>query len=270
MTAILKTNSEVIADYISMAPLALALERSVECRVLNDQIFERPVLDIGCGEGLFAQILFEGQVDTGIDPNARELSRARELGAYHELIQCYGDRVPKPDGSYHTIISNSVMEHIPDINSVFAEAHRLLAPGGRMYLTVPSDRFEKYTWVSIFLSLLHLKKLQERFTTFFNKFWVHYHCYTPERWGKIAKNAGFEIVEIRSYAPRRLCLINDLLVVFCIPEFLTKKLVNRWTLLPSMRRFLLAPIIFLAGVVLNGADRCDRGGLVFLSLKKVD
>lgn len=270
MPKILKTNSEVIADYISMAPVALAFERSVECSLLNDQIFERPVLDIGCGEGLFGKILFVGKVDTGIDPNARELSRARELGAYEELIECYGDKIPKPDGSYRTIFTNSVMEHIPDINSVFNEAHRLLAPGGRMYITVPSDHFDKYTWISLFLSFFHLKKLQKRFSNFFNKFWVHYHCYSPEQWRKIVENAGFEVVEIRSYAPRRLCLINDMLLVFCIPEFLTKRFINRWTLMPFIRRVLLAPVIFLGGVVLNGADRCDDGGLVFLSLKKAD
>ena len=148
MRKIIRTKKSVILEYISMAPLALAFERIVECRILSNKKFEHPLLDLGCGEGLFAKILFAEVIDTGVDPNARELSRAKELGAYKELIKCYGDKIPKPDGSYRTILSNSVIEHIPDIDPIFKEALRLLAPGGHMYITVPTNHFEKYTWIS--------------------------------------------------------------------------------------------------------------------------
>lgn len=264
----IQMNSNVVADYIGMAPLALAFERIMECRILAEQPFERPVLDIGCGEGLFARILFTEPIDTGIDPNARELSRARELGAYGELIECRGDRIPKPDGSYRTILSNSVVEHIPDLQPVLKEAYRLLAPGGRMYLTVPSDRFDQYTWISQILSLLGLKGLQQRFRAFFNRFWAHYHFYTPARWREIAAAAGFEVVEVRGYAPRCACLMNDLLVPFSVPEYITKKFLNRWTLFPGLRRIILAPIAYLGTRILRGAERSETGGLVFLSLRK--
>src|SRR5687768_14968956 len=112
--------------YSTAAPLALAFERIVECGIMRGQAFERPILDIGCGEGLFATMLFAEKIDTGIDPDGRELDRARALGAYRELIQCRGHAIPKPDGTYRTILSNSVLEHIPDLDSVLMEAHRLL------------------------------------------------------------------------------------------------------------------------------------------------
>lgn len=268
MHASLPTKSDVASEYVGMAPLALAFERIMECRILNAQPFERPVLDIGCGEGLFAKILFSEPVDTGIDPNARELSRARELGAYLELIECRGDAIPKPDGSYKTIFSNSVIEHIPQIEPVLKEAFRLLAPGGRLYITVPSDRFDKYTWIGQVLSTLGLAALQRRFSAWFNRFWVHYHFYTPQRWKEIAQAAGFEVVEVRGYAPRRVCLMNDLLVPFSVPEYFTKKFSNRWTLFPKLRSKLLAPAAWLGGIVLKNAEKSEEGGLVFLSLKK--
>jgi len=268
MGAAIKTNSDIVFDYIAMAPLALAFERVMECRILAQQTFERPMLDIGCGEGLFAKILFTEPVDTGIDPNSRELARAHELGAYVELIECRGDAIPKADGSYRTILSNSVIEHIPDIQPVLLEAYRLLAPGGRMYLTVPSNRFDEYTWISQFLAALGLDNLRRRFGEFFNRFWVHYHYHTLEHWRKIAESAGFEVIEAHTYGPRRACLLNDFLVPFSVPEYLTKKFLNRWTLLPRLRRVILAPFALLGSLILRGAEKCEAGGLVFLSLRK--
>jgi len=263
-----KTNSNVLRTYISMAPLALALERAIECRILSRQHFERPVLDIGCGEGLFAKVLFAEKIETGIDPNADELKRARELDAYMELINCKGNRIPKPDGHYRTIFSNSVVEHIPDINSVLCEAHRLLAPGGRLYLTVPSNRFDEYTWISQCLALLRLRHLQEHYRGFFNRFWKHYHYYTPEGWVGLAREARFEVLECYSYGPKPVCVINDLLAPFGLFAFITKKLFNRWTLFSRLRHVLLSPVSSLAENWLCGADRVDQGGLVFLSLKR--
>src|SRR5215471_14969485 len=148
----MRVNSEFLEAYASQAPLALAFERVIECRILSKLPFEHPILDIGCGEGLFAKILFADKIDTGIDPNPRELQRARQLGTYVELVECYGNAIPKPDGCYRTVLSNSVIEHIPDFQAVLREAFRLLAPGGHLYLTMPSDKFDQYTWISQALS----------------------------------------------------------------------------------------------------------------------
>jgi hypothetical protein len=64
--------------------------------------------------------------------------------------------------------------------------------------------------------------------------------------------------------------MNDLLVPFSVPEYLTKKFLNRWTLFPALRRIILAPIAYLGNLVLRGAERCETGGLVFLSLRKAN
>ena len=102
-------NRDFLRRYMSVAALALAFERVLECRILSFMPFERPILDFGCGEGLFAKMLFAEKVDTGIDPNPKEIERARELDIYLELIVCKDDRIPKPDGHYRTIFSNSVV-----------------------------------------------------------------------------------------------------------------------------------------------------------------
>ncbi len=264
----MKFSKDVIADYASVAPAALAFERVLECRLYPTVPFERPILDLGCGEGLFAKVLFRETVDTGIDPNARDLVRARELGAYDELIECFGDAIPKADGSYWTVFSNSVLEHIPDLDPVFAEVLRILAPGGRFHFTAPSPRFERYNFTSTILASLGLDALDARWRRFFNAFWVHHHTYELEGWQALVVRAGFEVVEARTFAPRRTCMLNSFLTPFGTPSKLVKAMTNRWTWAPALRRALLWPLYATAGLLLAGGERADEGGLVFLSLRK--
>lgn len=264
----MKFRPDFLENYTAQAPLALAFERVMECRILSQQTFERPILDIGCGEGLFANVLFAEKIDTGIDPNARELERAKEFDGYNELIECFGDAIPKPDATYRTVFSNSVVEHIPDLEPVLREAFRLLTPGGKLYLTVPSDRFDEYSLVSQILGLCGLTGLQSRYRAFYNRFWAHYHFYAPVRWADIAKSCGFEVIEVHSYGPRHVCLMDDTLTPLGLAARFTKGSTNRWTLLPGLRRVLLAPVVALARTVLEGAERCDNGGLVFIAARK--
>ena len=67
-------------------------------------------------------------------------------------------RYPETDGSYRTIFSNSVLEHIPDLLPVLVEQHRLLAPGGNFYVTIPTDRWER---ASLLARSLHALGLHE-------------------------------------------------------------------------------------------------------------
>jgi SAM-dependent methyltransferase len=200
------------------------------------------MIDIGCGEGLYAKILFAEKLDTGIDPDPHELERARALGAYHELIQCHGASVPKSDGTYRTIFSNSV----PDLALVRKEAHRLLASGRRFFFTVPSPNFERFTAINLMLDALGLMALSRRFRAFFNRFWMHYHAYPLEAWVALAKEAGFEVIEACTYDPKRICLFNAALTPFALPSKVVKAMTNRWFLLPGLRRMMAGPISVLA------------------------
>lgn len=259
---------DVIADYVSVAPCALAFERTLECRLYPTVPFDAPVLDLGCGEGLLAKILFRDKIDTGIDPNARELDRARELGGYVELIECFGNAIPTPDGSYRTVFSNSVLEHIPDLDPVLREVFRILAPGGHFHFTAPSANFERFNWTSTILSAFGLKSLDARWRRFFNRFWVHYHTYDLAGWEAWARTAGFEVVESRTFAPRHTCMVNSTLTPFGIGAKSLKAATNKWTLSPLLRKILFWPLYTAMRPVLAGAERAENGGLVFLSLRK--
>ncbi|MGH3090717.1 MAG: methyltransferase domain-containing protein [Gaiellaceae bacterium] len=99
------------------------------------------VLDLGCGAGtdtlVAAQMVGpEGRV-VGIDMTREMLAKARaataELGATNvELLEAEAERLPFPDASFDVVISNGVIDLIPDKDAVFAEIFRVLAPGGRI------------------------------------------------------------------------------------------------------------------------------------------
>ncbi|NUT56638.1 MAG: methyltransferase domain-containing protein [Thermoleophilia bacterium] len=101
------------------------------------------VLDLGSGAGtdslVAAQMVgAEGHV-TGIDMTAPMLAKARaaaaEMGITNvEFVEGEAERLPFPDETFDVVISNGVIDLVPDKDAVFAELYRVLAPGGRMQI----------------------------------------------------------------------------------------------------------------------------------------
>ncbi len=101
------------------------------------------VLDLGSGAGtdslIAAQMVGEKGHVTGIDMTPQMLARARaaaaEMGASNvEFVESEAERLPFPDESFDVVVSNGVIDLIPDKDAVFAELFRVLAPGGRIQI----------------------------------------------------------------------------------------------------------------------------------------
>jgi arsenite methyltransferase len=99
------------------------------------------VIDLGSGSGMdvfFAatQVGSDGAV-VGIDFTVEQLEKARRLadeGAFDQVELREGriERLPAEDASFDCVISNGVINLAPDKARVFAEAARVLKPGGRL------------------------------------------------------------------------------------------------------------------------------------------
>ena len=101
------------------------------------------VVDLGCGAGtdslVAAQMVGpEGSI-SGIDMTPEMLAKARlaavEMGAKNvEFLEGEVERLPFSDESVDVVISNGVIDLVPDKDVVFAEISRILRPGGRIQL----------------------------------------------------------------------------------------------------------------------------------------
>ncbi len=101
------------------------------------------VLDLGSGAGtdslVAAQMVGpQGRV-VGIDMTAEMVAKARTsaqtMGVDNvEFLEGEAEHLPFADESFDVVISNGVIDLIPDKEAVFAELYRVLRPGGRLQL----------------------------------------------------------------------------------------------------------------------------------------
>lgn len=101
------------------------------------------VLDLGCGAGtdllIAAQMAGPDGRVIGVDMTAAMLDRAgssaAEMGLRNvELHESLIESLPLADASVDVVISNGVIDLVPDKEAVFAEIDRVLRPGGRLQL----------------------------------------------------------------------------------------------------------------------------------------
>lgn len=107
-------------------------------RALERARVKGPVIDVGCGGGLFLKVLRErGHQGIGLD---FALSAARAAWEFNEVPTVCGTLTSAPwrDGSAAAVTMFHVLQHLYEPASYLEAAHRLLQPGGCLIVQVPN------------------------------------------------------------------------------------------------------------------------------------
>lgn len=115
--------------------------------VQNVDIRGKDILDIGCGYG-WCEVAFlkrDPKMITGIEISESDLATIRKnVTDSRVFLAVSGATVlPFSDGSFETVVSWEVIEHIPrgTENQMFSEVSRVLKQGGSFYLSTPHASF---------------------------------------------------------------------------------------------------------------------------------
>jgi SAM-dependent methyltransferase len=108
------------------------------CRRVTDR---RPrILDVGCGTGANLLMLSEYGDAEGVDVSEDALAFCRERGLEKVKLGA-AEKLPYDDGTFDLVTALDVVEHLDDDLAGLREMRRVLRPGGRVLLFVPTFMF---------------------------------------------------------------------------------------------------------------------------------
>jgi len=108
------------------------------CRQVTDR---RPrILDVGCGTGANLLMLSEYGDAEGVDVSEDALAFCRERGLDKVRLGA-AEELPYEDGTFDLVTALDVVEHLDDDLAGLREMRRVLRPGGRVLLFVPTFMF---------------------------------------------------------------------------------------------------------------------------------
>jgi SAM-dependent methyltransferase len=110
--------------------------RAVEQRIAAAKPGLR-ALDVGCGRGdNLRRLQRYGARVLGIEP---EVARAREAAQIVPVAAAVGEEIPLASGCFDLVYVSHVLHHARDLPAVLRECHRLLAPGGLLFVIETID-----------------------------------------------------------------------------------------------------------------------------------
>lgn len=227
-----KARDDLFWRHLKSLPAFRALLRSVEARFYETISLQEPVLDLGCGDGSFASLTFDHSLTVGFDPWWGPLQKAKSAGVYEFVIQGLGHQLPFPSNYFGSIISNSVLEHIPEIDPVLQDITRVLKPGGKLVVTMPTDNFTAYLGGSALFEKFGLIGPANYYRRIFNRISRHAHTDSPEIWADRFINAGLEVEVSREYFSVEALRALEIGHAYGLPSALIHFLTGQWIIAP--------------------------------------
>lgn len=238
-----KKAKKYLKDFLKISPLSHALWRATEALAYDQVDLKSPVLDLGCGFGEFAGVVFD-HIEMGIDINDKELKQALAGKRYNKVQWADARKLPFKDNSYSTVISVSVMEHIPQGEKVIPEAYRVLRKGGMFVFSVPTPKLYDNLLFPKICNLLGLKKLGDKYFELHCRAFKHVNLKTQDRWARELKKVGFEVIRQEGTLSPTLLRLHEFFLISAFPSQFWKLFFGKRLIMSVGLRSNILPIFF--------------------------
>jgi SAM-dependent methyltransferase len=158
------------------------------------------------------------------------------------VAQADATRIPFRDGVFGSVLSNCVLEHIPDDEAAVREAARVLRPGGTFVFTVPGPRLKEGLYTFQALVARGDQKWADDYLREFDRRLAHFHYRTEAEWRGILEASGLQVETIAPYLAAPVVYIWDRIEnYFTQPVFhmMSQRKLAAFILLPRRLRWWL-------------------------------
>jgi len=235
MTAEWPVDPRDFETYYAFAPAALALRECARLAAVRELDLPEPILDVGCGDGVFARLAYPTRQIWGIDINPMEVNRAQATDSYKTLICGSICDVDLPKGYFQSAIANCSLEHVPDIHGALSNIRASLADDGRFVLIVPTPDWTRHLAIAQLLEKVGLGPLARSYGAALDRVFFHVHLVDDAQWTRYLERAGFEVEEVRRIVSPAVAWAFDAMLYPSTLGWAMKKLTGRWVLAPALR-----------------------------------
>lgn len=145
----------------------------------------RRILEIGCGEGNFADN-FQDAEYLGVEPNEEMAARGRRIG--RKILLGPYERVAAeiPNEYFDLVACNDVIEHMIDPVAFLYNIRTKLKPKGKLIASIPNIRYAPLLFDLVFKGEFDYSEsgLMD---------YTHLHFFTPKSFAKIAVRCGWSV-----------------------------------------------------------------------------
>jgi SAM-dependent methyltransferase len=231
-----EVNEADFARYFPYTPAALCVKECARLSALRRYDCGGPILDVGCGDGLFASIAFEGTEVWGIDIDGSEGRWAAKSQAYTQVVLGDVTRAKLPDAFFGTCVANCSLEHVPRVDQALINIRNSLRPGGRAYLFVPNKNWARQLLSYRALAAAGFERGAELLRSSVDSFFKHHHLHDDREWRDMTEAAGLKVVAVEPVLSTGTTVAFELLLLPSLAGYLNKQLTTRWTNFPPFRR----------------------------------
>lgn len=231
--------------YLGKMTIAHAIPRISECVNLNQFEFKAPILDIGCGDGVFSGICFgTKKIDVGLDPQEKALRLTKKSGVYKDVVLGSGEKIPFKNNYFGTVFSNSVLEHVENTEELFKEVYRVLKKGGNFIFIVPDKSASDFLFFAEILEKIKLKNLAKKYIRFKNRLYRYAHLEEKDFWEKLSSEGGFGEIKIKGFFSPEAVRAVDFFSPTAMPDYFLRKIFGRsFIFRPNFTAKIITPFI---------------------------